>query len=295
MDGKQEKIVWNAVMEEMRVFDIQEWLHPRIGLSQTKHAEKRVNSVVCCPSCFTPIQANPSITACPECGCALDNSMMETLRNNAFELSTYAWEYRNQYEKDIRENKIYKGKVTAHHLLAPPTDWLIYLASIVFVAILGGLSYDAFKRILSKVAEGFRKRFRRELPKEQWQQDFYNRLKEYFIGKRNPDSPIFRSYVQALIRCAEELAAIKSTPKYEENILKVLKMTENIDENDSVEIPESLLETEEAPRELIKKQIDESMERMRKEELRIKQLRDYLRKTTTTEKSDTNNNDSKTI
>jgi hypothetical protein len=293
MNKKQEKIVWDAVMEEVAVFSIDEWLNPRIGLGQTKHAKKRINSTVCCPSCFTPVRVKPSIKACPECGCILDGSIMETLRDNAFELSTFAWDYRNQYEKDVRKDESYKGKVTIHHHLLPPTDWLIYLASIVFVAIVGGLSYDAFKRILSKIAKSFRKRFKRELPEEQWLQDFHNKLEEYFRGRRESNSPIFRAYVQSLLRSAEFFAMVKSSPKYEENLMKVLKKAKNkaknTDENDSAEISAPLLETKNVPKELIEEQLAESIERMRKEELRIKRLRDYLRKIMNTEES--NNDD----
>lgn len=45
MDKKKEKMVWDAVMEEMQIFDWQEWLHPKIGLEPTEYTKKRVNSI----------------------------------------------------------------------------------------------------------------------------------------------------------------------------------------------------------------------------------------------------------
>lgn len=212
--------------------------------------------------------------------------MIETLRNNAFELAAYAWKYRDKYEEDVIKGKIYRGKVSIHYELHPPADWLTYLTSIAFAAILGGLSYDVFKIILTKIAKSFYKKFKRKIPKERWQQNFYDKLKEYFIGKRNPDSPIFKAHVHALLRGAELIAEAKSSPKFEENIVKLLNLTKNLNKDKTIEIPESILETKPPKEELIKKQIKESIKRIRKEERRVKQLRGYIRKTMTIKESD---------
>jgi len=274
--GKQE-LIWREVMEEMYIIEFQDWLHHKMGdlVPRTEYEKSRISADVCCPSCFKPVEA--AYSRCPNCGFTLDMSLMETLRDNAFELAAFAWNYRRQYEKDIAKGKIYQGRVAVRYFLTPPAGWLIYLVSIVFAAIIGGLSYDAFKKLLPKISDSFRKRFQREIPRGKWRQQLYNNLREYFFGRRDPDSPIFRAYIKGLIKGSQLRAEFERSPDFEVNLIKTLQsIIDNVGSGASeLEIPDPSLS--EPPSEVeMRKHLRELVEKHAKRELAVKQLQEYL-------------------
>lgn len=272
--AEKEKIIWQVVMEEMAIHEFQGWLHSKIGLSD-EYTDSRINASVCCPSCFEPIQVN--LSQCPRCHSVLDISVMGVLRDNAFELATYAWNHRNIYEKDVSKGKVYRGEVARKYHLMPPEGWLVYLASIVFAAILGGLSYDGFKKLISKVRDIFRNRFKKEVPEEKWLHEFYDKLLEYFSGKRNAGSPILRAYVEGLIRGSTLRAEFEHSPNFETDLMNTVEniMTTLDSGVSKVEIPD-LFPREPLPEDEIKKQLQELLEKHTESEQALKKLQKYL-------------------
>lgn len=274
-ESEKQKIIWREVMEEMAIHEFQEWLNPRVGLSNTLYTVSRIHALICCPSCFEPIKT--SCMQCPNCGFVLDISVIETLRDNAFKLAAFAWDYRRQYEKDVIKGKIYQGRVAVRHFLTPPVDWLTYLVSIAFAAIIGGLSYDAFKKLLSKISNSFRQRFQREIPRGKWQRQLYDNLREYLLGMRNPDSPIFRAYIGGLIKGSELRAEFERSPDSEINLMKTVQTIMSAIDNGAseVDIPD-LPPNQPLSEDEVKKQLRELLAKHVKTELAVKQLQKYL-------------------
>jgi len=272
---EKQEIVWREVMKEMAIFEFQDWLHPRIGLSKTLYTERRIHAPTCCPSCFELVQKVD--TQCPNCGFSPDISMIEALRDNAFELAVFAWNYRMKYEEAVEKDKLYKGRVAEHYHLEPPADWLIYLASIAFAAIIGGLSYDAFKKLISSIRSSFRNLFHKELPRRKWLYQFYSNLKEYSLGKRNPDSPIFRAYVEGLIKGSELRASFEHSPDFDTKPMKTLQSIANNVGSETVELEIPDPSHIESPSEAeIRKHLRNILKQHAKMNLAVKKLQKYL-------------------
>ena len=273
-DAEKQEIIWREVMGEMAIHEFDEWLFPKVGLGN-QYTDSRINSPVYCPSCFEPVQT--SFTQCPNCGFVLDISMMQVLRDNAFEFAAYAWNYRKLYEKDIVKGKIYQGEATTKYYLTPPEGWLVYLASIAFAAIIGGLSYDTFKKLLLKLSKGFRKRFQKEIPRGRWQRQFYNNLREYWVGKRDPDSPICRAYLKGLIRGSRLRASFERAPNLYTDLVETMRSVQSTVENETVESEIAAPFNIEPPSEAdIKQHLQEVIEQHAKMSLAVEQLKKYL-------------------
>lgn len=284
MDKKQQKMVWGAVMEEWGIWEFQDWLHIKLGVDKTELAKKRENMFVCCLTCFGPVRTKE--LKCPICHSVISSEMLGTLRDNAFEATVYGWSYRREYEKAALEGQVHKGEISVRYAIQPPADWLTYLGSIVLASIIGGLSYDAFKKILAKIAGAFQKRFRKNVPSDRWCRLFYKNIEEYTIGKRDSDSMIFRVYIRnGIISCARLRASAENSP---ESIFKLIETLEKFgksvkDTSEDKEIlelslPDSIFADSDPPREIVEKQIEELAQELKERESRIKQLKAYLAK-----------------
>ena len=274
-------LLWQEVMEEKAIHEFQEWLSEMIDMPELKspYTESRCKAPVCCPSCREAVGA--PYVQCLKCGLILDVSMMHTLRDNAFELAAYAWNYSNKYEKDIKKGKVYQGRAAVKYFLPPPEGWLVYLASIVLAAILGGLSYDAFKKVLSRLAGKFRKRFSRQLPEEKELRQFYDHLREYFLARRNPDSPVFRAYVQGLIAFGELKLSFTGLADLETPVEEAIEEPNKGRPSEIVASESEIFPEREPPTDVeVRKQIEELLEESAKVELQLKQLQRYLQRIT---------------
>jgi hypothetical protein len=277
MDKKTQMLVWQEVMKEMAIFEFQDWMHHQVGGSDlpSPYEESCIDTNICCPSCFEPVTASNS--KCPKCSSILDASIMETLRDNTIELGAFAWNYRRRYEKDIAEGKVRQDRLVVVYFLPPPENWLMYLASIALIAIISGLSYAAFKKIILKVKAIFHKRFSRELPSEKWLQQFYSSLQEYSLGMRDVNSPIFRAYVEGLIMGNQLKAEYKRSPDFESNLMKTVNTIVNMDSGASgVEIPDPLAAIEPPSEEELKGYTREAVEECSKRLKAMKKLQKYL-------------------
>lgn len=281
-DNEKQKLLWETIFEEMAVFDWQDWIQPKLGIGSSEYTERLQHILIFCPFCFEPIKT--SVKQCPNCGSKLDTSLMETLRDNSFELAAYAWNYRNKYEKEILQGKIHKGRVATQYYLVPPTDWLTYLASVALAAIIGGLSYDAFKKLISKTSQIFRKRFRKEIPRDALLNKFYNNLREYFIGKRNRDSHIFMAYIKELTKGQMMIAQDESNPDFENKLNELSEFIRNphdVEEADlSVLTPlerNTSFKKNQRAQKLVEKRAEKLADRLKEQESKIAQLQDYLR------------------
>lgn len=136
--------------------------------SMDPYEQSRVKAPVSCLRCLEPIE--PPYARCPNCGLTLDVDMMQTLRDNAFDSAS------ELIIRAVYGRREEKGKIRSYYV-GPPEGWVVYLTSIVLAAILGGLSYDAFKKVASNLGSVFRKRFSRELPDEKQLGHLYRDLK----------------------------------------------------------------------------------------------------------------------
>jgi hypothetical protein len=274
-------LLWQEVMEEKAIHEWQEWLSERIDMPKLKspYTDSRCKAPVCCPSCYEAVDT--PYVQCLKCGLMLDVSMMHALRDNAFELAAYAWNYRNRYEKDIKKGKIYQRRAAVKYFLPPPGGWLVYLASIVLAAILGGLSYDAFKKLLSKLAGKFSRRFSRQLPQEKELRQFYDRLREYFLARRNPDSPVFRAYVQGLITFGELKIYLTGLADLETLVEEAIEEPNKGRPSEIVASESEIFPEREPPTDVeVRKHIEELLKESVKVELQIKRLQRYLQRIT---------------
>lgn len=272
-------LIWQEVMEEKAIHEFEEWLSERIAMPELKspYADSRCNAPICCPSCREAVGA--PYVQCLKCGLMLDVSMMHALRDNAFELAAYAWNYSNKYEKDIRKGKTYQGRAAVKYFLPPPEGWLVYLASFVLMAILGGLTYDAFKKVLSRLAGRFSRRFSTQLPEERELRQFYDRLREYFLARRNPDSPVFKAYVQGLIRFGELKLYITGLADLEIPVEEAMEEPNKGRPSETVASESEIFPEREPPTDVeVRKQIEELLEESVKVELQLKQLQRYLQR-----------------
>ena len=277
--GKQ-KIVWNAVMDEWGIWEFQDWLHSKLGTGKTELAKKRENMLVCCPICFGPVKTKE--LKCPNCRSVISNEMLETLRDNAFEVTVYGWSYRREYENAAQKGNIHEGEISIRYAIQPPADWLTYLGSIVLASIIGGLSYDVFKRVLAKISGTFQRHFRRNVPSNKWCRLFYKNIEEYAKGKRDPDSVIFEAYIRnGLTSCAFLRASVENSPESITRLTETLKklgrtLKDAPDDKGELELPDFIFAEREPPTKIVKNQIKELKQELQERELRIKQLQDYL-------------------
>jgi len=169
-------------------------------------AESRIRAPIPCPYCFSPVEGTRGKwsrllyrSQCHNCGAILDTRMVEILRDISFEFAS-KWEYKRIHEEDAK-----KG-IQREYILLPPDGWLTYITALIFAGIIGGLSYDALKKLISSIRDRFREQFQHELPQEEWLQRLYDDIKGYYFSKRNPNSPIAKTYLKGLangIRLAE--------------------------------------------------------------------------------------------
>jgi hypothetical protein len=131
---------------------------------ELRYSESRERSPMPCPYCYSPVVWNYS--KCQNCSARLDTRMMELLRNSALNLA-YTWEYKRIHEEDLK-----KGG-DAQYLLLPPDGWLTYVIASIFAGIIGGLSYDALKKLISLIRDKFQEKFRSELHEEELTQQLY--------------------------------------------------------------------------------------------------------------------------
>ena len=188
-DKKTQEIIWQEVMDEMALFGFQDWLHHQIGNEvPSPYRASRISMYVCCPLCFMPTK--PMSSKCLNCGLTINKSIMKILQNESIEYATFAWSYRTRYESDINKGFIKKGRAAIRYFLPVPEDGILYITTIIIVAILGGLGYDGFKKIISKLKTTYSKLFLKEIPQDEWLQNFYRYLEEYLSEIQNPNSYI---------------------------------------------------------------------------------------------------------
>ena len=252
MDTTSKNMMWHAIMTERDIFEFQDWLCERIDHPEykTEYEENRLKALVCCPHCLKPVQTKYDV--CPSCSTALDKSMAEALRDSVFELAVFGWRYREVYERDLARMP---RKLSHHYLLSPPEGWVIYLASIIFAALIGGLSYDAFKRLLSKLRSSFKKHFRKEIQEDSFEL-YFHWAKEYIDNKFDLSSVMSLFYISGMIQGIlakqeiEEMLSSEDLSDPEEVLTKGMKifakrsLTDSVreikDKSDAVEIKKEL-------------------------------------------------------
>ena len=149
----------------------------------------------------------------------MDTQMMDILRDNAFAFAA-KWRWDKIHEEDVKRGRV------VYYLLPPPEGWLVYLAASMLAGIVGGLSYDAMKKLISSIRDRFREQFKREFPEEEFLQRFYDDLKEYYFSKQNRSSPISKAYLKGLangMRLQEEAKQAKKMMKLESYLKKIMK------------------------------------------------------------------------
>lgn len=270
MDETSKNIIWHAIMTERDLIEFQDWLGNRIDDPEykTEYEENRLKALVCCPHCLKPVQ--PKHDICPSCSTTLDNSMIESLRDSVFELAAFGLNYREVYEKDLKRTP---GKLSSHYLLNPPEGWMIYLASIIFAAVIGGLSYDAFKRLLSKLRSTFKKHFGKKIQEASFESHF-NWAKEYINNKFDLSSIMGLLYVSGMIQEIlakqeiEEMISSENLSNPEEVVVKGMQIYLKWSSPDSLSEIENKADAEEIKKELHR--------RLDKDLSKFRQLKQYM-------------------
>jgi hypothetical protein len=245
--------------------------------------------LVCCPRCFEPLRVQDR--ECPNCRNVLSADIFETLRDTAFEATVYGWAYRRKYETASREGENAEGEIAVRYAIQPPADWLSYLGSVALAAIIGGVVYDSFKIILSRISATFHRHFHRKLPSDKWLRLFYNNLKEYMIGKRNPNSIIFEAYVKNGTKCAILMASAEDSPKawkemddISRQCIKTLDGKE-VGEGVELSLPDAFF-AKEPSRETIERKNKELTTELRQREKKLVKLQNYLAKQSDSQKQE---------
>jgi len=91
---------------------------------------------------------------CTHCNLLLKRNLIQAFRSISFDAIYFGHIYKSKYENQINSdlNNIYgyyRPKKT--FFLKPPSDLLIYLATLAFSGIIGGLAYDYFKKLSKKL------------------------------------------------------------------------------------------------------------------------------------------------
>lgn len=102
-------------------------------------SSKKFPKIYVCPKCFSTINYERSQTIyCEECKETFNNDEIKNFASCSFECTYFGYLYRDHYEKGLEIKP----------LIPPPSSELIYLGSLVLAGIIGGLAYDAFKKLL---------------------------------------------------------------------------------------------------------------------------------------------------
>jgi len=118
-DNQEE--IWQAVFEERFIHAYDKWMLPKAGFVD-EYSKGCATAIVACPICFYPITISDS--TCPNCGINIQKDMLNVIRENAFELAAFAWDYRQSFEHTFADKQ--DNKKNLRFYLNPPEGWVIY-------------------------------------------------------------------------------------------------------------------------------------------------------------------------
>jgi len=154
------------------------------------------------------------------------------------------------------------------------------LASIVLAGILGGLSYDGFKLIISKIKNSFNKLFSRDIPDDKWLEEFYAYLVEYYLALRNRDRSniIFKAYVDGVIGGSMLRAGFEHSPEHTISYLKLIdEITKKAKTGATNIILPIQIPAEKTPKHLIEKHMKELISERAKMERQVQALEQQIK------------------
>ena len=103
---------------------------------------------LCC-SCGTVFEADSGPEyQCPRCGWRIAAGEYRALLSAAQEAAKFGWQYRRRYEADMAEY----GRIERYYALPECEEALQFAALAAASGVIGGLAYDAVKRVIRKIA-----------------------------------------------------------------------------------------------------------------------------------------------
>lgn len=96
-----------------------------------------------CPRCGAKARIDPnSVFVCHACSVRLSKEEAGYYSRMAFDCAYFGYTYRRAFEGSRKGIRYY----------IPPEDVLIYIGGVALSAVLGGLAYDGFKKLLAKAS-----------------------------------------------------------------------------------------------------------------------------------------------
>lgn len=106
------------------------------------------SQLVLCFSCANVFRLKKEMNlTCPECGFTVNLDNYEKLFKYANDAVYFGYCYRKTYEKDFKN----EGKITNRYALAPLSEIFIFIGIAAICGIIGGISYDIVKKVISKM------------------------------------------------------------------------------------------------------------------------------------------------
>lgn len=167
---------------------------------------------------------NTEVLECPYCGYRESVEKYELILNEAREAVHYGWNYRLQYEKDLKE----RGRIDTHYYLEQYEEIFNFIALAAASNIVGGFAYDIVKKVVTKVYE-FVKQNGSEKEKS----------KIFSLIDSEEDMKKFLQYIDEYYRCFENIDEEVRAAIFEEMIVDKMSTTlENIiiTQNDDMDI-----------------------------------------------------------
>ena len=131
---------------------------------------------------------------CPSCGFFIESSDYFEIIELSEEMVRMGYLYRKRYETDYQIDET----LSSRYCLAALPDELIFIGVAAVTGIIGGLSYDIFKEIISKIREQYKPNKNKPYTEtvEQifsnasTQSDFISYLRDYNAGLENVEPKI---------------------------------------------------------------------------------------------------------
>lgn len=180
-----------------------------------------------CLNCWMPV--SPNSRACSHCDRPLDLDLARLLRTVSFDAAYFGWLYRKQFEKDLSEST--SQEIHKHYILSPPSEWLVWIASVIATGILGNFSYDVVKKVVQSKLKG-RKSLGKQgaVPRDFPVDDFIEYVGDYLKSLLDSGSPLFKAFFfyAAILACLDDAVEQGQKPQIPESPEQVIRAIENL-------------------------------------------------------------------
>ncbi len=178
-----------------------------------------------CLECGHINEDNPELI-CRPCQTPLNKELYELLVNYSNLAVTYGYDYRIQYEKQVKEH----GKIIAKYSLVSPTNYYEWLAAAALSGLVGSMAYDLVKYVAKQIYATLNEK-RKTIELEHKENEifeivadpavlnkFVTYIQSYYNGSANIDK-------KAEAGVLEEELVHSLTENYPDEILKALEIS----------------------------------------------------------------------